>query len=174
MLNNYFVQIPLFHGWNENLQIQSKTYSSYPKDFTNEIDARQYTAKLALEELIKDAEKEQFVLLSTEGDVLARIPPIVEKHFHGIWSWQLEADYLDLFQEQLPKNWLEVVDMSPCISVEPCLNDRFVLRFCKPEEVRTFAILCTGCLGLILICTFNSNKRSGFGLVLNTKTAHIS
>lgn len=98
--------------------------------------AKQYVSKLALDDLMKEKEKQQFMLLSTECDVLERIPPIVQKHFHGIWSWQLEEDYLDKFSERLPKNWLEVVDMSPFISVEPCLNDKFVLRFCKPEEVR--------------------------------------
>lgn len=83
----------------------------------------------------------QYHLLSTENDVLQRIPPILEKHFHGIWSWQLEADYVDRFHEQLPTNWLEIVDMSPCISVERCLDDKYVLRFCKPEEVKSSLIL---------------------------------
>lgn len=119
-------------------QVNDKTYSSYPNDFKDESLAKQYTAKLALDELIKESSKQQYHLLSTENDILLRIPPILEKHFHGIWSWQLEADYIDRFHEQLPKNWLEIVDISPCISVERCLDDKYVLRFCKPEEVIYF------------------------------------
>lgn len=115
--------------------MNNQTYSSYPTDFYDELSAKQYTAKLALDALIKEFEKEQHMLLSTAHDVLERIPPIVEKHFHGMWSWQLEADYMDMFLEQLPQNWLEVVDTSDRISVEPCLGDKYVLRNCKPGEV---------------------------------------
>lgn len=80
------------------------------------------------------------MLLSAEKDILERIPPMVEKHYHGIWDWQLEANYVDDFREQLPSNWLEIVDTSPSISVERCLENKFVLRYCQPGEVRLFCL----------------------------------
>lgn len=75
------------------------------------------------------------LLLSNEKDILERIPPMIEKHTNGIWNTQLEADYSDMYNEQLPSNWLEIVDISPNVYVEPVL-DNFILRYCQPGEVR--------------------------------------
>lgn len=60
---------------------------------------------------------------------------MVEKHMNGIWNTQLEADYADMYNEQLPSNWLEIVDISPNVYVEPVL-DNYILRYCQPGEVR--------------------------------------
>lgn len=114
--------------------MDTHSYSSYPNDFLDELSAKRYTAKLALEDLMTKYGKNQSLLLSTGRDILERIPPIVEKHYHGIWSWQLEADYIDEFNEQLPKNWLDIVNTSPFISVEP-VAEKFVLTYCKFGEV---------------------------------------
>lgn len=66
---------------------------------------------------------------------------MVEQHYHGIWNWQLEADYADVYNEQLPLNWLQIVDTSPKVSVESFL-DKYVLRYCKPEDVSIWTRYC--------------------------------
>lgn len=96
--------------------------------------SKQYTANLALEDLVKKFGRRKSLLLSNEKDILDRIPPMIEKHTNGIWNTQLEADYSDMFNEQLPSNWLEIVDISPNVYVEPVL-DNFILRYCQPGEV---------------------------------------
>lgn len=67
---------------------------------------------------------------------------MIEKHTNGIWNTQLEADYSDMFNEQLPINWLEIVDVSPNVYVEPVL-DNFILRYCQPGEVSELDFLNT-------------------------------
>ncbi|KAI4454865.1 tudor domain containing protein [Holotrichia oblita] len=114
-------------------QIGEHSYSTYPKDFTDVTSAKQHAAKLALDDLMPKYTKRKSLLISNNQDVLARIPLMVEKHYHGIWNWQLEADYADLYNEQLPLNWLQVMDTSSKVSVEPFL-DKYVLRYCKPED----------------------------------------
>ncbi|GJQ79843.1 hypothetical protein Trydic_g23305 [Trypoxylus dichotomus] len=116
------------------VDIGEHSYTTYPKDLTNVTVAKQHAAKLALDDLMPKYTKRKSLLISNDQDVLARIPLMVEQHYHGIWNWQLEADYADLYHEQLPLNWLQIVDTSPKVSVESFL-DKYVLRYCKPEDI---------------------------------------
>ena len=75
------------------------------------------------------------MLVSTEQDVLRRMPALVRKHYHGVWMPQLETDYVEAFQEHLPQNWLEIIDRAPNISVEKIFDDKYMIRFCNPSEV---------------------------------------
>ncbi|KAF2897167.1 hypothetical protein ILUMI_09011 [Ignelater luminosus] len=117
-----------------HIKVGSNSYSSYPNEFLDEPSAKQMAAKLALEDLSSKCSKPQPLLISDNKDILERIPPLVQSHFSGVWNTQLEADYADKFNEQLPVNWLEIVDTVPCITVLPLLDKKFVLRFCKPGE----------------------------------------
>ncbi|XP_018321654.1 tudor domain-containing protein 7 isoform X2 [Agrilus planipennis] len=116
------------------VKIAEQSFSSYPVDFVDSNAAQQYAAKLALDEIVPKFRHPKSLLLSNEQDVLEKVPPIVMKHYHGIWNWQLEADYKDMFHEQLPINWMEIIDVLPYISVVPCLDNKFVLRYCNPED----------------------------------------
>ncbi|XP_017780173.1 PREDICTED: tudor domain-containing protein 7B isoform X2 [Nicrophorus vespilloides] len=125
---------PIFYDC--QVKIDNSSFSSYPHDFKDEFSAKQYASKLALDALnhkFGTIKKRESLLLSNETDVLTRIPPLVMKHYHGIWSWQLEADYKDQYNELLPLNWLEVIDSSQTISVE-AFGDKYVLRYCNPED----------------------------------------
>lgn len=111
------------------------SWSNYPTEFTDPEISKQCAANLALQDLMKKHGRKKSLLLSNEKDILERIPPMVEKHTNGIWNTQLEADYADMYNEQLPSNWLEIVDISPNVYVEPVL-DNFILRYCQSGEVR--------------------------------------
>ncbi|KAK9746736.1 OST-HTH/LOTUS domain [Popillia japonica] len=155
------------------VDIGEHSYTTYPKDFTNVTAAKQHAAKLALDDLMPKYTKRKSLLISNNQDVLARIPLMVEKHYHGIWNWQLEADYADLYNEQLPLNWLQVVDTSSKVSVEPFL-DKYVLRYCKPEDkgktsfmgpvsevsvpVNTVDFLEDGCLLAEITCVVSAKE----------------
>lgn len=102
--------------------------------------SKQYTAKLVLEDLMKKHGRRKSLLLSNDKDIRERIPRMIEKHTNGIWNTQLEADYSDMYNEQLPINWLQIVDSSQYVYVEPVL-DNFILRYCQPGEVRNVAFI---------------------------------
>lgn len=119
------------------VQIGNYTYSSYPDDYFTREAAQLAAASLALNDLKNKYGKNEHFLLATEKDILERIPPIIEKHFHGVWANQIELDYEDAFVEQLPPNWLALLDTLPIISVEQSIENKYVLRHCKIGEVST-------------------------------------
>lgn len=88
-----------------------------------------------------------------DRDILTRIPPMLMRHQHGIWSWQVEEDYAEKYNEQLPTNWLEIADTSDCVSIEKVFGDKHVLRPCKPGDVSGFC-------SVLRICFVNF--RAGF------------
>ncbi|XP_018566265.1 tudor domain-containing protein 7 isoform X2 [Anoplophora glabripennis] len=114
------------------IKIGKHTYTSYPEEFDSPIAAERFCSEDALKDLIHKYGKKS-LLLASDKDILERIPPMLEKHHHGIWGWQLQLDYADKYNEQLPADWLKVIDSSPCIQVEKCL-DNYVLRHCKPGD----------------------------------------
>lgn len=120
-----------------SIKVGNHSYSNYPTEFCDPEMSKQFTAKLALEDLMMKYSRRRSLLLSNDRDILERIPPMIEKHTNGIWNTQLEADYSDLYNEQLPSNWLEVVDVSPNVYVEPVL-EKFILRYCRSGEVSFF------------------------------------
>ncbi|KAJ8958426.1 hypothetical protein NQ318_002212 [Aromia moschata] len=115
-------------------KVSKYSYTSYPKEFNNPEDARNCCAQEALNDLIPKYGRRKSLLLASDKDILERIPPLLEKHNHGIWAWQLQLDYADKYNEQLPVDWLKTIDSSPCIQIEKCLKN-YVLRHCKPGDV---------------------------------------
>lgn len=59
---------------------------------------------------------------------------MLEKHQSAVWKWQIEADYTDKYNEQLPTDWLQVIDSSPYVSIEKCTGG-YVLKYCNPHDV---------------------------------------
>lgn len=95
-----------------------------------------------------------------DSSIIERVPSLIGKHYNGVWSWQVEADYKDLYNEALPANWLEIIDVSPMITVEQ-FGDKFVLRVCNPQDVSvncSFLFLCdiysAGCCVLLVVCVY--------------------
>jgi hypothetical protein len=74
------------------------------------------------------------LLISSNDDIIERIPPMLEKHNNAVWCWQIEADYIDKYNEQLPPDWLRVIDNSSHVSIEKCLGG-YVLKHCNPDDV---------------------------------------
>nr|CAI5823977.1 unnamed protein product [Callosobruchus analis] len=109
------------------------TYNSYPEEFADAVSAEKYCAKEALKDLEKIYGRRKSLLLSGEREILERIPPMLEKHNNGIWVWQLQEDYTDKYNEQLPTDWLKIIDSSPCIQVEK-FQDSHVIKHCRPED----------------------------------------
>ncbi|KAF7287644.1 hypothetical protein GWI33_005992 [Rhynchophorus ferrugineus] len=106
------------------------TYSSYPSEFLNSTEAQTYCCNEALKDLIPKT-KRKFLMISSEADILERIPPMLEKHNFGIWAWQLKLDYSDKYNEMLPDDWIKIIDSSPCVQIEKRSND-YIMYHCIP------------------------------------------
>lgn len=115
------------------IQFDSKSFSSYPTDCKSPEHAEKIASEMALEALTKQNRK-QSLLYSTEQDVLSRIPPIIECHFGGLISSQINLDYQEQYEELLPANWVSLLDTLQTISVEPIIDGVFILKVCKMGE----------------------------------------
>ncbi|KAG5886984.1 hypothetical protein JTB14_024203 [Gonioctena quinquepunctata] len=115
------------------IKVGKHSYNSYPQEFNNAVAAEIHCSKEALEDLSSKYGKRKSLLLASDKDILGRIPPLLEKHHHGIWAWQLQLDYADKYNEQLPYDWLKIIDSSPSIQIEKCTDD-YILRHCEPGE----------------------------------------
>ncbi|XP_045466417.1 tudor domain-containing protein 7 isoform X2 [Harmonia axyridis] len=118
--------------YNCTITVDGQTYLSYPEEFHDANSAQVYCAQKALDELLPKCARKRKLLLATSKDIKERIPPMLQMHAQGIWSSRIEEDYADLYLEQLPTNWLEIIDSCECVAVERIQDDRYVLRFCKP------------------------------------------
>ncbi|XP_050308699.1 tudor domain-containing protein 7B isoform X2 [Anthonomus grandis grandis] len=115
------------------VKIGSKhTYTSYPNEFKKPMEAIAFCCEEALADLIPKY-KRKSLLISSESDILSRLPPLLEKHNFGIWAEQLKADYEDKFNELLSDDWLKIIDSSSCVRIEK-VSDDYVLYHCKPGD----------------------------------------
>ncbi|ERL90611.1 hypothetical protein D910_07958 [Dendroctonus ponderosae] len=105
------------------------TYCSYPKEFKSALEAQSFCCEEALADLIPKCEIKAS-LISTEQDLLIRIPPMLEKHANGIWAKQLTLDYSDKYGEMLPHDWLSIIDKSNNVHIEKTAKDH-ILYHCK-------------------------------------------
>ncbi|GLV35884.1 tapas [Carabus blaptoides fortunei] len=117
-----------------SIKLEDRAYQSYPRDCRTREEAVAEAAQPALADLRARYARQSKLLLSTERDIVARMPPIIEQHYHGIWADQVALDYEDMYVEQLPPNWLALLDTLPNISVEPTLVNKCVLKHCAVNE----------------------------------------
>ncbi|XP_049824548.1 dentin sialophosphoprotein-like [Aethina tumida] len=116
------------------IQVGTSSYHSYPSEFRSQAEAARFCADKALADLIpKHLGQRSSRVESSHEDLLERVRSMVEEHQHGVWAWQLELDYSDMYGEVLPSDWLEVVDGSPSIQLEK-YGDKYILRHCKPGD----------------------------------------
>jgi hypothetical protein len=108
-------------------------YSSYPEDFFDKNAAERHASQKALDDLMQKYSRRRSLLISSNDDIIERIPPMLEKHNNAVWCWQIEADYIDKYNEQLPPDWLRVIDNSSHVSIEKCLGG-YVLKHCNPDD----------------------------------------
>ncbi|XP_057667390.1 tudor domain-containing protein 7 isoform X1 [Diorhabda carinulata] len=116
------------------IKIGNHQFTSYPEEFKNSHDAEMYCYKQAFKELTEKYGKRKSLFLASDKDILERIPKMLEKHTGGLWEWQVRQDYTEKYNEQLPADWLKIIDSSPCIHVQKVVNT-YTLKHCKPEEV---------------------------------------
>lgn len=65
-------------------QVGKQTYKSYPTEYNNPKDAEKYCADKAIQDIQTKYDKKRFsLLLTNDKDILERIPPMLEKHYHG-------------------------------------------------------------------------------------------
>ncbi|KAF5301058.1 hypothetical protein FQA39_LY10877 [Lamprigera yunnana] len=116
------------------IQIGDLTCMTYPEDIFDELTAQQTAAKKALDSLEEQYQlKNDAFLIADDTDILRRIPDMVRIHPCGVWHRQIEETYVKQFKEQLPLNWLEIVNTLPCIAVLQ-IHGQCVLNFCNPLE----------------------------------------
>uniref|UniRef100_A0A6P7FEB4 Tudor domain-containing protein 7-like isoform X2 n=1 Tax=Diabrotica virgifera virgifera TaxID=50390 RepID=A0A6P7FEB4_DIAVI len=116
------------------ITIGSHKFNSYPEEFPTREAAELYCYKQALEEMTARYGKSKSLFLANDNDILKRIPDMLKKHNSGIWEWQLQLDYSQRYNEQLPEDWLKIVDRSPFIHVQKIVNN-YTLKYCRPEDV---------------------------------------
>ncbi|XP_072387591.1 tudor domain-containing protein 7-like isoform X1 [Diabrotica undecimpunctata] len=116
------------------ITIGNYNVNSYPQEFPTREAAELYCYKQALEELTAKYGKSESLFLANDNDILKRIPDMLKKHNSGIWGWQLQLDYSQRYNEQLPQDWMKIVDRSPFIHVQKIVND-YTLKYCRPEDV---------------------------------------
>ncbi|CAH1132782.1 unnamed protein product [Ceutorhynchus assimilis] len=117
------------------IKVGKNTFSSYPKDFYNANEATAFCSNEALENLIPKC-RQKSLMISSETDILERIPPMLEKHRYGIFSTQLSHNYAVQYHELLPDDWLKTIDASPCVRIEKISdNNQYILYHCKPGDV---------------------------------------
>ncbi|CAH1996525.1 unnamed protein product [Acanthoscelides obtectus] len=121
------------HFWSSKIKIGKHTYASYPEEFADAASAEKHCAKEALKDLESKYGRRKSLLLSGQKEILERIPPMLEKHNNGIWVWQLQEDYTDKYNEQLPSDWLKIIDSSPGIQVEK-FQSSYIIKHCRPED----------------------------------------
>lgn len=115
------------------IQVDDFTCTTYPLDIHDDESARQIAAKMALDGLEQQRPKKQnSLLISDDADILHRIPRMVQEHQYGVWNREIERNYLKEYNEQLPMNWLEIVDSLPHIAVIQ-IHNQFVLNYCDPQ-----------------------------------------
>ncbi|XP_019769660.2 tudor domain-containing protein 7B isoform X1 [Dendroctonus ponderosae] len=114
------------------------TYCSYPKEFKSALEAQSFCCEEALADLIPKCEIKAS-LISTEQDLLIRIPPMLEKHANGIWAKQLTLDYSDKYGEMLPHDWLSIIDKSNNVHIEKTAKDH-ILYHCKLGDPNSVVI----------------------------------
>ncbi|XP_074027084.1 tudor domain-containing protein 7 tapas isoform X2 [Leptinotarsa decemlineata] len=115
------------------IKVANESFTSYPKEFSTPLEAEVQCSKEALEHLSSKLKKKKPLLLANDRDILERIPPLLEKHPYGIWASQLELVYTDKYNEQLPYDWLKVIDSSPCIQIQKS-SEKYILNHCEPGE----------------------------------------
>lgn len=59
----------------------------------------------------------------------------------GVWEWQLRLDYADKYKEELPADWLKIIDTSPCIQLEKS-SESYIVTYCKPGDVSHWMSSC--------------------------------
>ncbi|CAG9857481.1 unnamed protein product [Phyllotreta striolata] len=115
------------------IQIGNHKYTSYPEECRTEQEAESFCVREAYKDLTEKYGRRKSLVLACDKDILERIPKMLEKHNGGIWEWQLQMDYCEKYHEQLPEDWLKIIDSSPCIHVQKVV-DNYTLRYCKPDE----------------------------------------
>lgn len=117
--------------FNFKIEVDGATYLSYPETFHSSKEAEIYCSKKALDHLLLRHVKRRSLPISEPKDVKEQVPEMLRPHAHGVWSTQIEKDYQDKFGEQLPSNWVEIVDSLPCVMVEK-FQDKHALYYCLP------------------------------------------
>lgn len=112
---------------------QHDIYSSYPEDFHNPLDSQNFCCNKALDDLIpKKAKRKKSLMISSDIDILERIPPMLEKHTRGVWAWQLKLDYTDKYNEVLPDDWIKIIDRSSSVEIDKMGSEDYILYHCAP------------------------------------------
>ncbi|XP_066258782.1 tudor domain-containing protein 7A isoform X1 [Euwallacea similis] len=111
------------------------SWSSYPNEYYTAQEAKLFCYKKALDELIsRFQDKQRSLLISSQEDILERVPPLLEKHVMGLFANQLAMNYVEKFNEMLPDDWTTIIDTSPCVRIEKVSGNNYVLHHCRPGE----------------------------------------
>ncbi|XP_058793772.1 tudor domain-containing protein 7A-like [Phymastichus coffea] len=92
-----------------SVTVNSKKYSSYPREAKTKEDAEKFAAQAALAELLDKSNIPQ-TETSNHSLIMQRILDIVHAHPNGLFESSLVANYVAKYNERLPSTWLKLVE----------------------------------------------------------------
>ncbi|VVC87494.1 unnamed protein product, partial [Leptidea sinapis] len=109
--------------------------SSYPDSSPSKEGAMEVASVKLLKEM--ESLNRGGLLTSSNAKALAGLVEIVSEHEAGIWATSVPNLYRAKYNENLPSNWLELVENSPKIIKDRLVNDYVLLP--SNKEVPSFA-----------------------------------
>ncbi|XP_045528231.1 tudor domain-containing protein 7B isoform X1 [Pieris brassicae] len=107
------------------VQVGSYLESSYPEPSSSE----DLSKELASEKMLHAIQSSDAGRLPTSSNnkALLGLTEVVFEHEAGVWASHIPHLYREKYKENLPKNWLELVEKCPKIIMEKVLNRRVLI-----------------------------------------------
>lgn len=118
--------------------VEKKSYSTYPEQFPTPREAEEESAKIAFASLQNLEERPVLRVSDNEYTVICRIRDIIAGKTNGIISKSIPGDYKKNYNEELPKNWLDLVKMHTAyFKVDEIDASRAIIVPIKSESLMT-------------------------------------
>ncbi|XP_062565094.1 tudor domain-containing protein 7 isoform X2 [Armigeres subalbatus] len=107
-------QITPFKSADEESKVNSSTYSTYPDDFANEFEGQFAAAQIAIENIKRDEEMNNYsVCLDSDYEIAVKIHELLMQCPHGMFSKNIPEAFREAHQLLLPDNWELIILSHP-------------------------------------------------------------
>lgn len=88
------------------VMVNGSTYSTYPDDFANEFEGQFAAAQIAIENIKRDEERNNYsVCLDSDYEIAIKIHELLMQCPHGMFSKNIPEAFREAHQSLLPDNW---------------------------------------------------------------------
>jgi len=113
------------------LCVEESQYKTYPETYQTQAEAEEALASIVLSALGISGQAADNRRKETK-DMLVfaqRVVSLLGERFNGVWSHQVENEYSEKYQEQLPSNWITKMEEINQIRIESPIPDsiRFII-----------------------------------------------